>query len=467
MQTSIPPLFKAQQEFVNFCLQHEPQRILNTSDPGTGKTRASLTAWFASPGKRRLLVAAPLSILGAAWKADIFKYFPDNTGVAIAHGSAQKRAAAMKSIADVVLINHDGLKWLADQVNKGEIDLSSFSHFILDEFTAFKHRTSQRGQALEIICRRIPNAIFLGGTPNSNEVTDIWNPAFCLDGGKRLGNSFFRFRLQVADARQVGPKPQMVKWVERIGAREWIADQLKDITFRVSLEDCVDMPEHVVSTFNVEMPPQVMAQYHQMQRFSLADINGELITAVHAGARAKKLLQILSGAVYRPDGEIQKVFDDRYEFVMDLVEERQHCIVGFNWKHERDGLIEAARKRGITFAVIDGDCPQADREKITADFQDGRYRIIIAHPKSAAHGFTWVRGTTTIWCSPTYDAEWYQQFNHRIYRAGQTQRTETIRIAAANTCEEAVYNALDTKLDSMEDLLAMMCHITAEREQAA
>jgi SNF2 family DNA or RNA helicase len=458
------PLFKAQQDFVDFFLARpEPRRVLCTSDPGTGKTRASLEAWMRSENKQRLLVVAPLSILGAAWEADIRKFFPGVT-VTTAHGTPAKRLAAMNSIADVVLINHDGVKWIADQTAAKTINLSPFSHLIVDEFSAFKHSNTQRGTALGKVSGLIPNAILLGGTPNSNEVTDIWFPVWCLDRGQRLSKSFFAFRSQVSFSRQVGPKPNMLKWIERPGAREWIADCLKDITFRVTLEECLDMPEKVTNTIKIRMPDTVMRHYREMERHSITSFGDDAITAVHAGSRAKKLLQILSGAVYHPDGSVQKVFNDRYELVMDLVEEREHCIIGFNWKHERDGLIESARKRGITYAVIDGDVPQAERNRITDAFERGEYRILIAHPKSAAHGFTWVRGTTTIWCSPTYDAEWYQQFNCRIYRAGQTQRTETIRIAAEDTCEESVYIKLDDKMFSMQDLLSMMCNTNYQRE---
>lgn len=461
-----PPLFKAQQDFVDFCLSFPqakgvPTRVLNTSDPGTGKTRAVLEAWYRAPGRERLVVAAPLSILAPAWRNDAFKYFPRDLGVTIAHGSPDKRLAAFRSSAQIVLINHDGIKWLAEHSHL----LGAFSHMAVDEFSAFKHGTTQRGKALEFVTRFVPNVIMMGGTPNSNEVTDIWHPVFCLDRGERLGNSFFRFRNQVADSRQVGPKPNMIKWVERHGARDWIADQLKDITFRVTLEECLDMPEHVVSTMFVDMPKPVMQAYEQMQRYSLAEFDEGAITAVHAGARAKKLLQILSGAVYKPGGEIQKVFTDRYELVADLVHERDlPCVVAFNWKHERDGIADALRARGMPYAVIDGEVPPAQRDQITDDFQAGRYKALIAHPQSAAHGFTWTAATTTIWCSPTYNAEHYQQFNRRIYRAGQKLRTETIRIAASNTCEEAVYDKLDQKMDSMQDLLSMMCRITQQRE---
>jgi len=458
------PLFESQQRFINFALSHTSgYRIFNTSDPGTGKTRASLEAWHQSPNRKRLLVVAPLSILRPAWGQDIETYFP-GVGFRIAHGSSEERLAAFTSCADVVLINHDGVKWIQAAVNDKKLDLKDFSHLIIDEFTAFKHRETQRGHSALHLSSRIENMILLGGTPNSNEVTDIWFPAYLLDRGMRLGDSFFRFRMQVANSKQVGPKPNMVKWVERVGAREWIADKLRDITFRVTLEECLDMPEHIVNTMYIDMPMPVMKHYQAMEKFSITEFDGYMVDAVHAGARAKKLLQILSGAVYRPDGEIQKVFNDRYELVLDLVEQREHCVVAFNWKHERDGLLAEAKRRGLRYGVIDGDTPPDMRNTITTQFQAGELDVIFAHPQSAAHGFTWTRGTTTIWCSPTYNAEHYQQFNRRIYRAGQTQRTETIRIAARDTCEEAVYNTLDGKMTSMQDLLALMCDMTRLRE---
>ena len=64
--------------------------------------------------------------------------------------------------------------------------------------------------------------------------------------------------------------------------------------------------------------------------------------------------------------------------------------------------------------------------------------------------------TTIVWASPTYNAEHYQQFNRRIYRAGQTQKTEIIQIAAKYTCEVDVYEKLETKLGRMEELLTIL-----------
>lgn len=66
------------------------------------------------------------------------------------------------------------------------------------------------------------------------------------------------------------------------------------------------------------------------------------------------------------------------------------------------------------------------------------------------------KGVATIWASPTYNAEFFEQFNRRIYRTGQTQRTETILISARGTHESKVYDALERKLDSMNTLLTLI-----------
>jgi len=140
----------------------------------------------------------------------------------------------------------------------------------------------------------------------------------------------------------------------------------------------------------------------------------------------------------------------------DLVEARQHSVVFFHWRHQRDLLMEEFTKRGITFAVIDGSVKEQDRMEAVKDYQNGFYRVMLAHPASAAHGLTLTRGTTTIWASPTYNLEHWLQGNRRTYRAGQTQRTETISILAKGTIEELVYQRLADKNVKQINILELL-----------
>jgi SNF2 family DNA or RNA helicase len=80
---------------------------------------------------------------------------------------------------------------------------------------------------------------------------------------------------------------------------------------------------------------------------------------------------------------------------------------------------------------------------------------MIAHPKSAAHGLTLTKGTTTIWSSPTYDLELFKQGSKRQHRMGQTERTETIVIIGAGTIDEKAYAVMTGKAQRMDNLLGL------------
>lgn len=438
----LPPLFESQQIGVDRWLAQP--RMFNLSDPGTGKTRTSLEGVVQRGSGGRTLVLAPLSILQPAWGNDIEKWTP-HLKYSIAYAS--NRADAFKRKTDIVITNHDAVKWLAENPKV----LEGFDTIIVDEFTAFKNPTAQRTKALFNLSRLFEFRYLLSGTPNPKSVTDLWAPTFILDGGERLGPLFFKFRNEVCYPRQVGQNAAAVKWVDRSEALDSVLMALDDVVYRVPLEN---MPENREYTMEVELPKALMRQYRELQKESvLALENGEAITAVHAGARIKKLLQLLTGAVYDGSGEYHTIHSERYELVMQLVDERPQTLVAFNWRHERINLEVLAKKMGISYGVIDGTVPVKDRERIVQEFQDGKLRVIFAHPQSAGHGLTLTAGHATIWCSPTYNAEHYQQFNRRIFRTGQTKRTETIRIAAKGTCEEDVYDVLNGKMTSMESLL--------------
>lgn len=187
--------------------------------------------------------------------------------------------------------------------------------------------------------------------------------------------------------------------------------------------------------------------------------SGQLINAIHAGSRMQKMLQLLSGAVYDEKGEPKDLHVERHKLVLDMVQETDHCLVAFNWRHQKEGLVAEAKKRNIRFEVIDGSVPAHKRVDIVNRFQAGELEVIFAHPQSAGHGLTLTKANRIIWASPTYRADLYEQFNHRIYRTGQVRKTEIIHIAAADTAEEEVYEKLMDKKAKMDDLLSTLVQL--------
>jgi len=442
-ETKIPKLYEHQETTAQFL--SETPRAFITSDPGTGKTRSVVEA-FTRNKTGRLLVICPKSIMEASWGADIKSFNPELTYSVY---NLKKKKLSFLTGADIVIINHDAVKWIV----KNPDVLHNFDWLVVDEFTAFKHRTSQRSKALRTISAYFTHRVMLSGTPNSNEITDIWHPTLVLDDGQRLGANFFSFRNSVCSPRQIGPSAQMVKWESKPGSVEAVADILRDITIRHELEDVLDMPEHIVRTIETELTPTHMRQYEELKAQSVLELEEGDINAVNAAVRANKLLQLCSGAVYNEDGGTTLIHSDRYNLIMELVQERQHSVVVVNWHHQTEQLIELAEKLNISWTRIDGTVSMNHRTQAVEEFQAGEYQVIFIHPASAGHGVTLTRGTTTIWASPTHNLEHFVQANHRIYRAGQKKRTETILVAAKGTLEPNVYDALNNKEIAMQDLL--------------
>lgn len=446
-----PPLFAHQVESIRLMLGNE--RILDTSDPGTGKTRVQIETFAArrQRGGKCALVLAPKSLLRCAWEAD-FRKFASHLDVAVA--TAERREEAFEADADVYVTNIDAVRWLAKQKPKF---FERFDTLIIDESSHFKHHTSQRSRGLNKIKKHFRYRYALTGTPNSNSIADLWNQVFILDDGKRLGTSFYQFRASVCEPKQVGPSPNMVQWRDRQGAELAVGTLLDGFVIRHKLEECISIPENHLYSLEHQLPPKQMKVYRTMEKNALTILsNGDEVSTVNAAGVATKLLQIASGAVYNDDGGYSVVDTKRYELVAELVQARKHSVVFFNWTHQRDQLIAAFDAEGITYAVIDGSTSAKDRKTYVDHFQAGFYRVLLAHPASAAHGLTLTKGTATIWASPTYNLEHFVQGNRRIYRAGQTERTETIIVIAPNTIEEHVYEMLKNKDERQMTLLDVL-----------
>jgi SNF2 family DNA or RNA helicase len=447
INNNIPAPYAHQKTTTDFIV--DTKCCLITSDPGTGKTRAVLDAHAILGG--RTLVLAPLSILEAAWGEDISKFQPQiKYGVAY----AKNRAKIFEDDTnEMVITNFEAVNFL----QKNPQYCKQFDTIVIDEFTAFKNREAKRSKNLNKIISYFTNRIAMSGTPNSNTILDIWHPVFLVDGGERLGSRFYAFRHQACTPKFNGFANE---WIDKPGIEEAVANKLSDISIRFALSDCMDLPDNIVRTVNTKLTPNVQKQYKTLADESVLYTKSGTVNAVHAAARVKKLLQLVTGAVYDEDGVVQFVHQERYDIVMTLVGQRAHSLVAFNWKHERDALIELAQKEGYTFEVIDGSVPAERRKDIVSRYQAGQIKVLFCHPQSAGHGLTLTKASTVIWCSPTYNAEHYQQFNQRIYRAGQTQKTETILIQARNTWEPEVYKKLNTKLSRMENLLHILKEVS-------
>lgn len=443
---AIPPAYAHQSSTTQFALDR--QRVYIGSDPGTGKTRSCLDVVVAL--KKKALVLAPKGILESAWCADAAQFAPS---LRVVPCYAANREKAFKQHADVYVTNHDAAKWLAE---------NSWAYrdcgiLIMDEITAYKNKDAQRSRAMARVASTFETRIGMCGTPMPQGLVDIWHQMLLVDDGQRLGRSFYAFR----NATHLPiPKPGQVHvmWEEKPGAREIVADLIADVFIRYELESCIDMPEKIERFVTYTPNAKTTKAYREMLEHSRIVMNDASVTAVNAAALLTKLMQISSGAVYAPDGSVVEVDSQRSDLIAALCAEREHTLVAFQWTHQKESLLRSLAQEGIDktqVAVIDGSA-KGKTSQIVEQFQAGKYRVLLAHPKSASHGLTLTRGTTTIWAAPTPELERFLQFNRRIYRAGQKKRTEFIFIKANDTADERMYDRLMSKADAQNNLLSIL-----------
>lgn len=469
---AMPPLWEHQRQTKDHHRKMFDNGLpsFDLSDCGTGKTRSTLDFLCDLKMEGKLppvLMFGPLSILAPAWGDDCAKWTPQLTTQLC---YAAKRRESLLKKADIHLLNHDAITFLSDSANSDIVERFSGAIIVIDEFTAYKTYNAQRSKNMHYLAQlhkcKPSMVIQMSGTPKTKTVCDMWMPGMIADNGERLGNKFFAFRFHMCQGEQVGPTAQMMKWSDKQGSQEMVFDLLSDISIRHQEKDCQDLPENRQWMKQVELPKAVMKAYKEMESTDLMFAeDGSPVSAVHAGAKLTKLLQLCSGAVYDEQGEVIKFHKERYELVIQLVREVPHSIVAFNWSHEKEALRREALKHKLNFAFIDGSVTVEERTEIVRMYQEGMFDVVFCHPVAAGHGLTFTKASRTIWCSPTFRTEAFLQFNKRVHRGGQQKETDTIFISAKGTKEELVYEVLQNETAGLNDLLALFSADTKNRNK--
>lgn len=444
----IPKPWKHQKQTLKQSLTHP--FFFDMSDPGTGKSRPAIDR-FAKQG-RRALVLAVKSNLETVWRDEASKWQPAVRPI-VAH--AENRKEAFKATwADMIVTNIDAAVWIQKQGAKFFAKLG-ITDIIIDESTHYKNPQAQRSKAALWIRRQpsIERVQALSGTPNPLSVTEFWHQMMLLDLGQRLGDSFYRFRSAVCSPQKVrvAGGREITKWHDLPDAEEAVFGLLQPISIRHAFEECTDIPPNKLSYLDVPLPPKLRAEYDQLEATSILEHTRDPIVGINAAVLYGKLLQLCSGAVYSKDDRY-RVFDrTRYELIADLVDERPHASISFFlWQHQKVCLSEELEKRKVPFAVLDGTVTRRGaREQAINDFQRGRLKHLIIHPRTGAHGLTLTTGRTAIWASPVPSPELFKQGIHRIHRGGQIHKTETLCLRAPRTLEEYVYESMNNRKTRM------------------
>lgn len=467
-------------------------------DMGLGKTVATLTAISDLLGVEELtgpvLLVSTIRVIRGVWRQEGVKW--DHTKhlrFSLVHGTERERIAALNAEADVYLVAFSSLTWLMARMGLWkfrapkpkpvlppslvELDLlgpppppvvkparvvevdeslqDKFGMLVVDESSFFKDPSTDRFKSFKPFIPKVRKRHILTGTPRPNELSNLWAQVYILDGGKRLGTSFYRFRDRFFESDYQG-----YNWTPREGAAAYIYRQIEDLMLRLDAKDYHDLPPVIRNVVKVQLPPSARLLYKKMEREMIARLeSGDEIAAVNRGVLIGKCQQIANGAVYStPEDELlgdpkwHALHEEKLDALEEVIEEAggSPVLVGYWFRHD---LIRLKAKYPMAPVLSEAKKP----EVLEKEWNDGKHPIMFIHPATGGHGLNLqFGGNRLVFYSMFWSNEYHDQIMARIGPTRQMGLASNVilhYIVAEDTVDEDMLAMLDARGEGQTDFL--------------
>ena len=406
-------------------------------DMGLGKTSITLTAindlLFDSFEVHKVLVVAPLRVARDTWSAEIEKWeHLKNLRYSVVVGTEQERLNALRTSADVYIINRENIQWLVEESGL----IFDFDMAVIDELSSFKNHQSKRFRAFTKVRPKLKRIVGLTGTPAGNGLMDLFAEFKLLDMGERLGRLIGQYRNTYF---QPDKRNGMVIYSYKPlpNAEQQIYDKISDITISMKAADHLKMPKLISTEYTVQLSEKEKEKYDRLKKDLILSTDDNEVTAANAASLSNKLSQMANGAVYSDNESIIEIHDRKLDALEDIIESMngRPLLVAYWFKHD----LERIRKR---FEIR-----EIKSSRDISEWNSGKIPVALIHPASAGHGLNLQSGgSTLVWFGLTWSLELYQQTNARLWRQGQTADTVVIQhIIAKGTIDEQIMKVLKSK----------------------
>ncbi len=436
---------------------------------GTGKTRVAIELYQRLRSQTphlKMLVIAPLSLLDAAWGQDIQKFSE------LKYRNCHKDDISYDPNIDVYIINYESFLSCHKYAMISALISEAPFLCVVDESSRIKCHKAKTTRAIISLRNKFQYRVVMSGTPAPNSETEYWPQITFVKSGIFHDNfyAFRNFYFHLEREKTNGQKEfcrgriysklaaqQMFQrgWHYAItnSKRNELMQRIASCAFYARKSDCLDLPSQVDAVRLVEMGPIQAQIYKSMKNTLIAEIRNSSVVAQVALTKIMKLRQITSGFAITNEDKIVEIGESpKLKELENILEEagRQPVIIWAQFHHEIKKIKELCGERAVT---LYGDTK--DKEGSIAAFQGGDAQYLIAHPRSAAHGLTFVNCSLQVFYSLDYSWEAYEQARCRIHRAGQLNKCTYVHLLCKGTIDEVILQVLRAKKDAIEILYSM------------
>ncbi|WP_167956605.1 DEAD/DEAH box helicase [Anaerosporobacter faecicola] len=411
-------------------------------DMGLGKTLQSIV-YMAANKERPYLIVCPASLV-YNWQEEIEKFAPFlNTIIVV--GAPEERLASIEeakkpqNAIDVVITSYPLIRRDIDAY----ADIQFHTMFI-DEAQFIKNANSRNAKSVKAI--RAKHKFALTGTPIENSLSELWS----------IFDFIMPFYLFTSSKFQsIYEKP-----IIKDGNEEALADLNRHIQpfilRRMKKEVLSELPDKVETKYMTEMTESQRKVYAAY----LANIRNDLFKDGTQGLEKK--IEILAALTRlrqiccHPSTFIEnyKGGSGKLDLLMELLPDiigAGHRVLIFSQFTTMLHLIEEElRKSDFTYFSLEGSTNIETRKDYVNRFNQGERDIFLISLKAGGTGLNLVGADTVIHFDPWWNPAVEEQATDRVYRIGQTNSVQVIKLITQDTIEEKIYR-LQKKKKNLSD----------------
>jgi len=436
---------------------------------GTGKTKVLIDnlAMLYDKGKvNGALIIAPKGVVGTWYNNELPTHLPnhiENEIVLWKSAITKKQQEKLNTLFQpgedlhILIMNVEAFSTTKGMDFANKFLSSHRSLMAIDESTTIKTPTAKRTKNILKLAESAIYRRIMTGSPVTKNPLDLYTQCDFLSPWLLNFTSYYAFRNRYAEMKTLhmhGRQVQVVNGFKNLGE---LSDKLKDFSYRVLKDDCLDLPDKIFIKRQIQLTPDQRRLYDQMKKEAIAILKGKQSTTVNTLTQLMRLQQITCGHFTADDGATQPIPNNRITELMDVLEETEgKAIIWAHYQYDITAIIQAVSKKYGPGSIVDyyGLTPQEERQPNIKRFQDDpKCRFIVGTPSTGGYGITLTAANTVIYYSNGYDLEKRLQSEDRAHRIGQKKSVTYVDLMADDTVDEKIVQALRKKINIASEVL--------------
>ena len=410
-------MFKQLYPYQTRALENMPNKAIFNWTLGAGKTAGSLVHYIRKAYPQPLLIIAPAAKCRTRdWTTELQQVF--------AAYNLPEPEYEVISYERLRLMDKDTRRprwWQYTPARNGGKRYA----IIADEFQAIKNPQAKQSKALYEMTRDCDFLAGLSGLLMPNGYIDWAGYSKVFNYTKGI-TEFKQRYCRIQDFRGY---PEIVGYHNT----DELDAQLKAVAFRLTREQAAELPDRQMIGQTIHLTPKASKLYLTCKITRKHPNTDELLD------NSSRLLSVLR----------QSTTDARLDSLLSVTgDTSDNIIIYYNYISERKAILKLLAKTDKKILRYDGEV----HDKLPASDAKITNTVLVAHYKSASTGLNLQWANVTVYFSPTYSYQEFEQSIGRTHRNGQTKKCLYYLFNVKSTVDKNIWDCLRDKRDFNDKL---------------